>query len=177
MRQIHILCLLILLILFSSSAIALNININSQQATRPSFTQPNLTNEQIIAWSIDALISVNTYSYLNYQSQFDVVRQRYFSQKGWGEFYESLQTSGNLKTVIVKQFSQTADIDGEVKIVQQGVLQNRYNWKIQAPFLIIYSDISGATSQKKMMATMQIERDPSAMDGISIKQLLIKQRE
>lgn len=141
--------------------------------TDPALARATFSNDELLMWANQAAVAVNTYNYANYQQQFQSISQQYFTPDSWITYLNSLQNSGNIRTIVVKQMSLSATINGPSSISQQGVIQGRYTWKVQVPILITYENASGSKNQQSFTVTMDIERTSSTPQGVSIKQFMM----
>lgn len=146
---------------------------NAAPATDPALASATLSNDQVIQWANQAAVAINTYSYSNYQQQFQTYSQQYFTPDSWITYLNNLQNSGNLRTVVEKQLTLAATTNGNATILQQGAIQGHYNWKVQIPIIIDYTNAAGLSNKQAFTVTMDIERSANTPQGISIKRFMM----
>ena len=118
-------------------------------------TQPGMSKAEILAWTTQAAIKSYTYDYVNYRTSLQDVSEM-FTGTGWTRFQEALTSSRMLKTVIAKQLVMTSVPTGAPLIIEEGVRNNRFVWKIQIPMLVKLSGQQSLTQPVKV--TMLVQR-------------------
>jgi intracellular multiplication protein IcmL len=134
--------------------------------------QPIISQSELLQWSIRAVISSYSFNFVEYEKQFQQSRV-FFSPQGWDYFMGALRSSRNLETVIKKKLVATAVPTGSAIIVNRGVINNRYTWKVRVPVLVTYQSASTRFTQA-LVVTMIIQRVPLVNDpkGIAIEQFV-----
>lgn len=61
--------------------------------------QPNLSDQALLQWASNAVISIYSYSFVNYQKVFQD-NEQYFTDAGWKAFLNSVKDSNSLSAVI-----------------------------------------------------------------------------
>jgi intracellular multiplication protein IcmL len=100
-------------------------------------TQPNMSADKVMAWTINAVQLANSYDYVNYRQQLQDA-QKYFTIFGWGKYMDAIQANNNLVAVTQRKMIGVATIVGQPKIVTQGILNGAYAWKFEMPMLVTY---------------------------------------
>ncbi|MDC3181199.1 type IVB secretion system apparatus protein IcmL/DotI [Gammaproteobacteria bacterium] len=135
---------------------------------------PGKTSAEIIDWSVRAATKVYSYDYVNYRDDLRSVSSM-FTGKGWQSFQETLTRSRTLKTVVAEKLVMNAEPTGAASILEQGVLDNRYTWKVQVPILV---RMQGNTEMRiPVLVTLLVQR-VSLVDnpeGIGIIQMIISE--
>jgi intracellular multiplication protein IcmL len=134
--------------------------------------QPIISQSEILQWSIRAVVASYSFNFVEYERQFQQAAI-FFSPQGWDYFMNALRSSRNLETVIRKKLVATAVPTGSAIIVNRGVINSRYTWKIRVPVLVTYQSASTRFTQA-LVVTMIIQRvlfvnDPK---GIAIEQFV-----
>lgn len=119
-------------------------------------SEPVVTAAELLQWSTVAATSVNTYDFSNWRKELQDASD-YFTPAGWRDFQDSLKTSNNLTAVTNKKLSVTAVATGAPTILEKGVINGVYKWKVQLPLLITYKSTTTDISQP-VIATMLITR-------------------
>lgn len=146
---------------------------NSRIMPLTPLAHPNLSQAALLQWANTAAIAAYNYDFVNYR---DALQEAsvYFTPDGWNSFTAALNTSGSLQNVISKKLLVTAVASGAPVIVQQGVLDSTYTWKVQMPMLITYQSAS-QNQQENVTVTMLITRISALTSarGIGIAQFLV----
>ncbi|MCL5260510.1 MAG: type IVB secretion system apparatus protein IcmL/DotI [Gammaproteobacteria bacterium] len=101
---------------------------------------------EVLQWAHRAAIDAYTYNFVNYREAFQHL-QNEFTADGWKFFMEAQQASRNLETVVAKKLVVSAVATGTPTVLDQGVVNGRYVWKIQIPILVTYQSPNEQTSQ------------------------------
>ncbi len=99
--------------------------------------QPNMTLEQTVAWSIEALEAAYSYDFVNYRMQLQNA-QNYFMNYGWRTYMDALTDSNNLLALTQRNMVVIAKVIDQPKIITQGLLGGAYAWKFEMPVLMTY---------------------------------------
>lgn len=84
--------------------------------------QTDMTMDEIIAWTVSAVQDAYSYDYVNYRQQLQNA-QKYFTEYGWRNYMQGLQTSNNLLSLNQYKYVVTARVVGQPKLLTQGLLQ------------------------------------------------------
>lgn len=147
----------------------------SSNATAPvsqetALSQPNQSDSAILAWANSAAVATFTYDYANYRENIQNL-SGFFTDSGWKDFMGALDKSKNLDAVKDKKLVVSAVATGTPLILQKGILNNVYAWKVQLPMLITYQSES-QFSKQNVIVTMLITRTTTtnAPKGVAISQ-------
>ena len=135
--------------------------------------QPNLSTSALLQWANTAAITAYTYNFVNYRQALQEASES-FTPDGWTAFMAALNSSNNLDAVIAKKLIVSAVATGAPIVLAQGVLNDRYAWRVQMPMLITYQSAS-QFSQQSVTVTMLITRVPTLNSprGIGIAQFVV----
>lgn len=138
-------------------------------------TAPMVSDSALLQWANQAAVAAYTYNFATYRGELQEASE-YFTPSGWRDFEEALQSSRNLETVISKKLVVTAVATGAPVILDRGVLDNHYSWKVQMPLLVTYESAS-TTIQQPILVTMLITRVSTlnVPKGIAIAQFVASQ--
>jgi intracellular multiplication protein IcmL len=134
--------------------------------------QPNLSPAALLQWANLAAVAAFTYDFVNYRQNLQAA-SNFFTPDGWTKFVQVLNDSNNLNAVIAKKLVVTAVATGAPTILQQGILDGRYAWRVNLPMLITYQSASQFT-QQNVVVTMLITRVSAlnSAQGIGIAQFV-----
>lgn len=100
-------------------------------------SEPNMTPDDVINWTIEAVEAAYSYDFVNYRAQLQNA-QKYFSEYGWRNYMKGLTASNNLIGLTTRKLVFIAKVVNKPKIVNQGMLGNAYGWKLEMPLLVKY---------------------------------------
>jgi intracellular multiplication protein IcmL len=100
-------------------------------------TVPNMSPEEVVAWTIDAVQSIYSYDYVNYRQELQD-SQKYFTNYGWGNYLSALALSNNLIGLKANKQIVIAQVVGQPKLITEGLLGGAYAWKFEMPVLLTY---------------------------------------
>lgn len=140
------------------------------------FTDPVLSKPVLLQWAQRAIIASNSFDFLNYREQMNTAAQ-YYSEEGWQAYLSAQKKAGNLRTVLAKKLATSAVATGAPVIVQEGVLNGRYMWRIQMPILTTYESGNQKITVTSLV-TILVHRDSTLNypRGISIVQYVAQER-
>ncbi len=124
-----------------------------------SLSDPVVSTSELLQWAATAATAANTYNFVNYRKELQAASE-YFTPTGWKEYQDALKSSRNLETVTAKKLTVNAVATGAPIVVDQGLVNGRYKWKIQLPILITYESSSTNISQPSLV-TMLVTRVPT----------------
>lgn len=150
-------------------------SINGRLTPLVPLNMPNQSDSAILQWSTQAAIAAYTYNFVNYQNELKAA-SAYFTRTGWGQYLKALKDSKSLEIVKKKKLIVSAVAAQAPVILQKGMLNNRYQWRIQIPVLISYQSASENIRQRhlvsllvKRISTLETPR------GIGISQFIVRQ--
>ena len=124
--------------------------------------QPNMTIEKVKAWAVNAVEASSTFNFVNYRSQMQDL-SRYFTGQGWATFQKALAVEGTMLAVTQRKWIMTARVSGDVTVLQEGLLNGSYAWKMVLPLLVtIWSPPYDGQSKgfTPLKVTVIVQRQP-----------------
>lgn len=136
-------------------------------------TQPNISQSALLQWANTAAIAAYTYNFVNYRQELQAASE-FFTPPGWKAFMDALNASNNLTAVIARKLVVSAVATGAPVILQEGILNDVYAWRVQMPMLVTYQSASDF-SQQSVTVTLLITRIPTinSARGIGIAQFIV----
>jgi intracellular multiplication protein IcmL len=135
--------------------------------------EPNLSNAALLQWATQAAVSAFSYNYVNYREALQSLRDN-FTEKGWKNFTEAFNNSNNLSAVISKKLIVSAVPTGVPVIVEQGLRNGVYAWKVQVPLLVTYQSASDLIPQPVRIDLLIVRMSTlHSIRGIGIQQLIM----
>lgn len=131
-------------------------SINGRITPLVALNAPNQSDSAILQWANQAAIATFSYNFVNYRSEL-VAASGFFTAEGWDQFISALGASNNLEAVKAKKLVVSAVATSAPVILQKGVLNGRYAWRIQMPILVTYQSAS-EFSQQTLNVTMLVTR-------------------
>jgi intracellular multiplication protein IcmL len=134
---------------------------------------PNQSDSAVLQWANQAAIAAFSYNFVNYRSELQA-SSGFFTAEGWTQFLDALQQSNNLEAVKAKKLIVSAVATRAPIILQKGILNGRYAWRIQMPLLVTYQSAS-EFSQQNSVVTMLVTRVSTLNSprGIGIAQFVV----
>lgn len=134
---------------------------------------PNQSDGAVLQWANQAAVAAFTYNFVNYRQELQAASE-FFTPKGWRQFLVALQSSNNLDAVKVKKLIVSAVATRAPIILQKGILNGRYAWRIQMPILVTYQSASEISRQNNVV-TMLVTRVSTLNNprGIGISQFIV----
>ncbi len=135
--------------------------------------EPNQSDSAVLQWANQAAIAAFTYNFVNYRTELQA-SSGFFTAEGWDQFLTALQQSNNLDAVKAKKLIVSAVATRAPIILQKGVLNGRFSWRVQMPILVTYQSAS-EFSQQNNVVTMLINRVSTLNSprGIGISQFVV----
>jgi intracellular multiplication protein IcmL len=136
-------------------------------------TQPNQSDSAVLQWANQAAIASFTYNFVNYRDELQA-SSGFFTAEGWDQFLNALQQSNNLDAVKAKKLIVSAVATRAPIILQKGILNGSFSWRVQMPILVTYQSASEFTQQNNVV-TMLITRVSTLNSprGIGISQFVV----
>lgn len=135
--------------------------------------EPNQSDSAVLQWANQAAIAAFSYNFVNYRSELQA-SSGFFTADGWDQFLSALQQSNNLDAVKAKKLIVSAVATRAPIILQKGILNGVYAWRVQMPILVTYQSAS-EFSQQNNVVTMLITRISTLNSprGIGISQFVV----
>ncbi len=149
-------------------------SINGSVTPLTPIEQPNQSDSAVLQWANQAAISAFTYNFVNYREELQAA-SGFFTPGGWREFLRALNDSNNLQAVTEKRLVVSAVATRAPTILEKGVLNGAYSWRIQMPVLVTYQSAS-EFSQQNNVVTILIQRISTLNSprGIGISQFVVE---
>jgi len=135
--------------------------------------EPNQSDSAVLQWANQAAIAAFTYNFVNYRDELQA-SSGFFTAEGWDQFLTALQQSNNLDAVKAKKLIVSAVATRAPIILQKGILNGNYSWRVQMPILVTYQSASEFTQQNNVV-TMLVTRVSTLNSprGIGISQFVV----
>lgn len=139
-------------------------------------SQPNMSEDEVVAWAVQAVESAYTYDYVNFRSQLQSA-QKYFTEYGWGNYMDALKASNNLVALNDRKMVAYANVVDKPVILTRGLLSGAYAWRIQMPVLVTYllpPYDDTAKFSNPVTVTVIVQRQPmlQSYKGLGVLQLI-----
>jgi len=135
--------------------------------------EPNQSDAAVLQWANQAAIAAFSYNFVNYRTELQA-SSGFFTAEGWDQFLQALQDSNNLLAVKAKKLIVSAVATRAPVILQKGVLNGRFAWRVQMPLLVTYQS-ANEFSQQNNVVTVLISRVSTLNSprGIGISQFVV----
>jgi intracellular multiplication protein IcmL len=139
-------------------------------------SSPNMTSDDVINWTVEAVESALSYDYVNYHAQLQNA-QKYFTSYGWSNYMSALKSSNNLLALTQRKMVVVAKVVDKPTIVKEGLLSGSYAWKMDIPILMTYfmppyDDKSKITNPIEMTILVQRQSVLQSYKGLGVVQLI-----
>lgn len=136
-------------------------------------SEPNMPTSALLLWGNQAATAAFTYDFVNYRQALQAASD-YFTPEGWRDFLNALTGSNNLNAVITKKLVVSATATGAPVVLQQGLLNGTYAWRVQLPMVVTYQSAS-QVAQQNVMVTMLVMRISTlnSSRGVGIAQFIV----
>src|SRR5262249_35487839 len=121
-----------------------------------SLSEPVVNTADLLQWATQAATAVFTYNFVNWRDELQQASEN-FTPEGWKNFQDALERARNLELILSKKLASSEVPTGASVVLEQGILGDRYAWKIQVPILITYESASYRTRQS-VLVTMLVTR-------------------
>ncbi len=148
-------------------------SINGRITPLFALNEPNQSDSAVLQWANQAAIAAFTYNFVNYRTELQAA-SGFFTADGWTQFLNALQESNNLDAVKAKKLVVSSVATRAPIILQKGILNGSYSWRVQMPVLVTYQSAS-EFSQQNNVVTMLITRVSTLNSprGIGIAQFVV----
>jgi hypothetical protein len=136
--------------------------------------QPNITNDELLNWVTDALVTLYSYNYLNIQQTLNKSRP-FFTDNGYDSFMKALEESKNLDTVKNKKLVVNAIPLASATVVKEGEVEGFYTWQVELPLEVTYQGANNEFTQKMNIHVDVVRQNYNqAQKGIAINAITAK---
>ncbi|MAQ70802.1 MAG: type IV secretion protein IcmL [Alphaproteobacteria bacterium] len=132
--------------------------------------EPNLSKPALMSWVAQAATETMTFNFRDFRKSLQEA-SRHFTRQGWASFTQALQNSGIIETVQNnKQVVSAAPLSAPV-IVQEGIVDGRYQWNVEMPMTVTYEAGSQSRSDTFLIRFVVV-RVPKleSPNGVGIEQ-------
>lgn len=143
-------------------------HIRSKTTTIP-LTQPNMNQAAIAVWANTAIVDLYTFNYGTINQRLSTL-SNYFTPTEWQKYLQSMHDSGVIRDVQNRKLVVSAIATAPASIKQQQVVNHHYQWTVDIPILVTYSNPSKPTQTSYLDVTLTIARQATftGKDGIAI---------
>jgi len=99
--------------------------------------EPNLSTPALMSWAAQSATEVMTFGYHDYRRRLQEA-SRNFTRIGWASFTTALETSRIMEMVEANQYVVNAAPTSAPVLLEEGVVQGRYQWRIEVPIVVTY---------------------------------------
>jgi len=100
-------------------------------------SEPNLSTPALMSWTAQAVAQTMTFGFHDYRKRLQE-SSRFFTRPGWAKFTEALEKSSIMTTVEANQQVVTAAPRSAPVVIQEGMVNGRYEWLVEIPMNITY---------------------------------------
>ena len=135
--------------------------------------QPYPKQPDLIQWGSDVLPSVFMFDFVNYNLELKNA-ERYFTENGWKKYIESVNNFASYNAVVNSKLFVGASAAGAPFVLQQGLLEGVYAWRIQMPINLSYSTAVQSSPVPLVMEVLMV-RIPTLnnLSGVAIENITV----
>jgi intracellular multiplication protein IcmL len=132
--------------------------------------QPNMPDSKVLTWATEAATETMTFNFSDFRRRLQDA-SRFFTRSGWQTFNDALSKSNLLDAVRTNQQVLTAVPLKAPIVLQEGLVNNVYQWQIQFPLNVTY-EVGNKVDNHPQLITLVIVRVSTleTPDGIAIDQ-------
>ena len=133
-------------------------------------SEPNVSIHTLLRWASIAITTAYTLDFVEYQKTLSSL-ESYFTKAGYKNFLEA--ADARLQDIIKQKLVVTAVVAGQPIVLDEGMLDGAYSWRLQIPLLLSYQGASEKSTKQSLAVTILVVRVPTsdADSGIGIAQL------
>ncbi|ODN44085.1 hypothetical protein BGC07_11615 [Piscirickettsia litoralis] len=127
-----------------------------------SLSNPVENDAYVINWLSNAVVNINTLDFLNYRNQTEGKR-KYFTQYGWNQYLKAFKVI--IEKVKNDQYISRATVADAPVVIQKGIVNGAYSWRLQVPIIITYQKGDSKDTQN-VIWTVLIQRSNESKDSL-----------
>ena len=138
-------------------------------------SEPYVAQETLLAWVTEAVTQAYTLDYVHYRKQLTAMRPN-FSDEGFKHHLQALEAAGTLEAIIKRRLVSQVVPTAPPVVVNQGVLADRYAWKIEMKLGLSYQGASSQSTPQALVAEVLVVRMPTheVPRGLAVHQLITR---
>jgi intracellular multiplication protein IcmL len=138
--------------------------------------KPNLNENEILNWAAQAMMEVNTFNFVNYETVI-LKNKKYFTTEGYESYQNELKETKILERMLEKKLVLTAVPTDAPQITKEGELAGRYLWKVKVPMEFRFRSVKTVMTNPGTI-TLLIMRVPTIQSptGIAILKIDVETR-
>jgi len=123
----------------------------------------------------EAVTQAYTLDYVHYRKQLTAMRPN-FSDEGFKHHLQALEAAGTLEAIIKRRLVSQVVPTAPPVVVNQGVLADRYAWKIEMKLGLSYQGASSQSTPQALVAEVLVVRMPTheVPRGLAVHQLITR---
>lgn len=135
-----------------------------------SMTEPNLTDQSILSWSVLTITEVLTFGFGDVDQRILRQRQR-FTSDGWESFLKGFVETTFYDRFKGNQLVLTTVPANTPVIVSKGMEEGEYLWVVEMPIIMTYATVDNIAQRRRGVVRLTIARIPSQVNkfGLGIK--------
>ena len=135
-------------------------------------SQPFISQQGLLDWTSEAVCSTLSLDFLHYREQLNASMSNY-TPTAFQQILSTLQSSGTLKMIKTQRVVTSAIPTAAPVIVNQGLVNGMYAWKIQFPLVVSYETSGNSSNRQSLIATVMVTRVSTAYNprGVAIEQI------
>jgi intracellular multiplication protein IcmL len=118
---------------------------------------PERTDRSVEAWSYEAMMASFGFTFVNYKDELAQAKD-YYNESAYQSYQDYFKNAKLLDDAIENKLISTVGLERSPIVIQKGLLNNLYAWKIESPLIITLLSANNHVTQYKR-ATLLITQD------------------
>jgi intracellular multiplication protein IcmL len=138
----------------------------------------NMSNEELVDWTLNAVESANSFDYVNYRRQLQNA-QKYFTDQSWATYMKELTISDNLLALTMRRWVFVGKVIAKPTLITQGKLGETLAFRYEMPLLVTYLkppayDVKTSTSNAFIVTVIVIRKNLlESYKGLAVYSMVI----
>lgn len=135
--------------------------------TQKALDAPNMPNNELFNWVVESMMAAQTFNFINSERVLENAKQ-YFTIEGYDSFIKALNNALVISNVRNNKLVMRAQPILPPQITKEGVLANRYLWKIKVSMNFQYRNVTNFYFDKAEIILL-VMRVPNEQSPVGIK--------
>lgn len=142
----------------------------------PKLSEPFISQQGLLDWTSEVVTQTLALDFRHYHSQLNAVANDY-TPNALNQVISALKSSGTLAMIRSQRIVTSAIPTQAPVIVNSGLMNGAYTWRIQFPLLVSYETSGSSGNKQSLIANVLVQRVSTLYNprGVAIRQLVIQQ--
>lgn len=126
----------------------------------------------VLNWTTGVVTKAYSMNFANYSQQLKDI-QSSFNEAGWNGYQEALASSEFIQKMLSNQYATSAVPKSAPVIVNQGLLDGVWAWRVEVPIIVSYKSASNSLTQEITVKAVVVRRpETENPSGLAIAQII-----